>query len=435
MSCTQELRTRSRSTELNSRDEISRWEQLISGVWVLDHEVTVPVYFGKESTESITDTICVDSEAGSEGHDWKKSCCNRKVQEFQFKFVDHEKATFEPEQVTPVEVIYAYTPTGPLVVKLNAWYNPARSLPLVYERFNIVPDSIAVNPVDLAKAYQKVIPSVDRFFPEVNIFEILGELREVKSLLGLLDFRQVKTSPADLVMSKHLEYNFGLAPTIGLIGDIFKILWSIDQKLHQWNDFAKKGKTLNFHETIRESTEKDEWVVEHALNAVESADSTQYKAEVVTKQLLHLYVLPHEIPEHMFFMVWMQAFGFDKPLAALWELTPWSWAVDYIFNVGDLINDFEEGIDDLFQFTVVDAGISSKIDLTSYSRRSRTLHGGGVHTFPGETSTYSRFRREPLPLSGLDDFLERGTWPGLDTPSGYQWSLFLSAVGLKRQRT
>jgi hypothetical protein len=58
------------------------------------------------------------------------------------------------------------------------------------------------------------------------------------------------------------------------------------------------------------------------------------------------------------------ALGFDKPLSSVWELTPFSWLVDYFIKVGDWLDGLQQ---DLLQvpYTVLEQGVSVKTVLRS----------------------------------------------------------------------
>jgi hypothetical protein len=115
--------------------------------------------------------------------------------------------------------------------------------------------------------------------------------------------------------------------------------------------------------------------------------------------------------------VWADALGFNRPIEVLWELTPWSFLVDYFLDVGSFLSQFNGNFVEV-PYTVLQDGWSVKteractctlyVDNGQYALLWRNLKQS---TIEGKLST-TTYVRTPGPL----DYSSFGI-PQLQTPN------------------
>jgi hypothetical protein len=286
---------------------------------------------------------------------------------------------------------------------------------------------------DLSAALLRIKPSIEKFVPNVNLFEIIGELKDVRKLLNIFSFKQ-KTF-ADEIASKHLEYNFGVVPFASTIVDIFKILTTLDNVIDRWNSFALSKGTMDFHETIALGDDMHNWSVKDESirnSSYQDYDLYEYKVNVNYVSKVHIYITPHFIPEGMRFQALAKAMGLDKPLYGLWNLVPFSWMVDYFINVGDMIDYWEKGLEAVFKFDVTEAGYSVKSSYEAQGRYTRYLYTTSIAS--GWSSvTESRFKRTVLPTTLFTDLVIPKTLGWAGGPSTKQATYMLAVAQTLRK--
>lgn len=203
--------------------------------------------------------------------------------------------------------------------------------------------------------------------PLVSLPSVLGEARELPSLLtsipeflhfrgrGLLGLLSPKTRDplsgnlfgdiVDAAADSNLAARFGWRPFVGTLLDMFGFVDAVSQRL-AWLDQLLKGKSIKRRYKL--PTTKT-WV-DHGLKTTHSEGcvvkhrmKTQYihRSWVTTRwQLRPGTVLPTlQDGDAAFWLAFRLALGITsfEGLQALWELTPWSWLVDWFSSVGDFL--------------------------------------------------------------------------------------------------
>lgn len=113
-----------------------------------------------------------------------------------------------------------------------------------------------------------------------------------------------------------LQYHFGIVPTVM---DIHHGLGLLGYDFPVYKITGTGGSNFTYARTRREGN----------LNRVESS-TVRFRAKVGA----HISGINPD--RHLISM-----FGFDQPLSIAWELTPFSWFVDYFINVGELAANLE----------------------------------------------------------------------------------------------
>lgn len=428
----QQERTRTRADSAPGNGwTLKSYQMFLDGTWS-----SITTYTGVDDpyfkNETITDVICwVDAEGltSEEFKAAKKGCC-KELQKLIFKPLTHSKTMFTPAAPLPVEVDFLFNNDTERKRWSGTLYGGANEFVEFNNRMALDETGI-VSQSKLAEAIRDLKPSVEKFFPNVNIYEILGDLGKMKQLLHAFTADH-RVGLSKSFAQKHLEYNFGFKPLLEDLLAIWTIQESIDRIIDVWNDFARKGKIMDFHGFVDNHEANDSWETVNYGYPEDSdirAFGRKYKYSYQKTSRVHVYIKPHEIPESYKMGIMLKAFGVDKPLAGLWELVPFSWAVDYFVNVGDVIAEFEKGLDDMFQFSVVSAGYSTKTSMIGYSKHYRE-YGTNRTVLPTEWSehTLSEYVRVPLPTTLFDTHVVPAELGWAGGPSQKQ-SSYLLAVG------
>lgn len=272
------------------------------------------------------------------------------------------------------------------------WVGAIRSVPL----------TLAI-PVDaqskaFARAAKSIAPSIETYINSINLVNIVLELADVKKLIpnALALIKGIaKRKAIDTAVDGYIGYSFGVAPLLGDIKSIYDILTKLDDAIDKWNSFALAGKTMDFHETIYEidvDGVKDSYVTSNGgefthVNSIASIRS-------VSK--MHLYLVPEFIDDSHRSDAWLKSFQLDKVLTGIWDSVPFSWAIDYFTNVGDIVNSLDYDIENMFKFRVLSAGYSVKTTTIQSGdaqfQNSRGYGSGPKVLYRWETTRYERFK-------------------------------------------
>jgi hypothetical protein len=108
--------------------------------------------------------------------------------------------------------------------------------------------------------------------------------------------------------------------------------------------------------------------------------------------------------------------GLDKPFSGIWEAVPFSWLIDYVTNIGDMISAIEETAKKLFRYEIVDFGYSTKMN--KYYTWKKTSNSLGGTAFVGRvTLEKEEYNRYPLSHSFLAQPDVDFEWDGKLSPT------------------
>lgn len=162
-----------------------------------------------------------------------------------------------------------------------------------------------------------------------------GRLKDAARALNLTKHRWRKTpkgskapgSPADKrLSSRWLELQYGWKP---LLSDVYGAVEALDAE--------DQGTTKRYICTFRgKASEAWEGVIDRAYNAPSNLNVFQ-SSRVSTRLRFDM------IPDNTFLQS-LGSLGVTNPATIAWELTPWSFVIDWFLPIGEYINQLDAGI-------------------------------------------------------------------------------------------
>lgn len=274
-------------------------------------------------------------------------------------------------------------------------------------------------PGEISAAINKVVPSIDTLAERFNIYTFLLELKDVRRLVlnagkRIDDIGKKSPDLLDDAAGAWLSWNWGVVPLAGDIKTIVSLMESIDQAIMYWNDCAKRGETLSFHSTVYKDSVVGEDIYDADLtqNALNHQVITRY-TEGVSESYVSIYIVPIEIPYADELSIKLQSLGVKNPLSGIWNALPWSWLVDYIIEVGDALEAFENAMqDNFFKFEVISAGYSNKVVTKSHATNYLTYWTLGEVLNSEISHETSEYTRVPIPGDSIRRTVEGVSWDG-----------------------
>lgn len=262
-----------------------------------------------------------------------------------------------------------------------------------------------------------------QFPPELDILAFLGELKslpgtiynlkKISDLLGKrTDLRQTIKQIADI----HVNNEFGVEPALADFVSIYNVMHKVRKRL-EWlrrnrNKWVRVGSRSRYEQSF------DDYLFHFG--------QTGYLPLVEVRHVHTAWTLNCTARVKQNFP-WLDGWeaevrgliqmgGINRPLTTWWELTPWSWAVDYWFPVGEYFSRVS------FQ------------DITDWVARDICWSSKGEHTFELVAKAYDDlgYRQKVIGNFGYSRYRRNLNWPPWEwytkTPSLRQLAL-LAAVG------
>jgi len=261
----------------------------------------------------------------------------------------------------------------------------------------------------------------------------IAELREVSQLV-----RYRASSLMSAFGTGYLAYAFGWTP---IINDLHKLtnMAAATKKRIAWlrrnaNKPVKMKRTLyNFSSDLGELY-KITYGTPFPFNTIEPAEGERSVYGVMSCKAEYHSVIRYALPEDANSLGWEdKAFrhliGLRPGLDLIWDITPWTWLVDWFTNVGDFVEDrFSR---DLVATEVHDEWITITCTITSWCTVPTVA--GSLSTYAAHTSAYTerkdtfKYRMIPpdaAPLTLLDL-----------VPFNSKQQAILAALAASRQRS
>lgn len=329
----------------------------------------------------------------------------------------------------------------------GSWHTSPTMLMTEYATFALMREKVeSGNPVfepslqdfsqqQLWTAFNSLIPSFkDAKVDGINLYTFLLELADVKKLFVKTTYQFTKTFRD--IPEKNLAINFGALPFASDMIAIHDILFKLNDYIDKWNLASSAGSTWDKHVSISSSNENIVLNTEDILLSSSTIRSRLVGAlDKKSKATLHMYFKPRFIPDDKRRRVFYRALGLGRPLVGVWEAVPFSWAIDYFYNVGELISRFDEPIKSVFQFDFVDAGYSIKgtvkgrYDCHSYAYTSYCTQPYSSFSNEIDSSVYVRRK---MPLKTVFDFISKPPEVTFGWSAGKRQLSYLASVAYLR---
>lgn len=291
-----------------------------------------------------------------------------------FKPVRHWKRHVSVAHAPPVE--YAWSPSaakesyfkheGDLSSDLLAWAQPEYEL----TKYNILPRDCrqGYRPMSVTWDTLKVTSSASVAemlndskllnLEQMDLGTFLAELRDVRRLADMVKFTKTSSDVSD----KFLGLEFGVLPMVSDIKKMYNNIGAMSPAFDNWNDMVKTRQTRAYHTLITDESASGEHI--RTTGLFSGSNSYRYKYvynwKQTYKELAHCYVQPKSVASTVDLALQASLWGLNKPLHVVWNVIPMSFAVDWVVNVGDLIDKFENSEPKL-EFDIAAAGVSAKL--------------------------------------------------------------------------
>jgi hypothetical protein len=253
-----------------------------------------------------------------------------------------------------------------------------------------------------------------------------------------------EVSPEGAVADNYLAYQFGLAPLGQEIGNFAAQVIRADQLLAQYERDAGRVVRRRFefptkHETSQATVAASDspWIGSPQAGSLNPALTPSQRGEVIRVREItqkrwfsgaFTYYLPswydarNEMSRKA--LLAKEVLGVDLDPEVIWNLTPWSWAVDWFSNAGDIVSNAASMLEDglIMRYGYM---MEHTIVKDTYTRAyGNVFLGSGGFDSSVTLVTETKIRRRANPFGfGL-------TWDGLST---FQKSI-LAALGISRTR-
>jgi hypothetical protein len=280
-------------------------------------------------------------------------------------------------------------------------------------------------PVDWEFWWTKAVANVNPNAPVVDLPLFLFEFKDmpkmIKHLGNLLTeyealgnfVKPTKKMLNTLGPDALLAYNFGWKPLVSDLKSMVSLGKSIDDRLRQLRNMARKKRTRRRIGSVESSYEGSSVYLDVAVQGqfwcpVKHDDKTEVWL-VARPELLD--ITPGTAPELWYIMD--QALGLAPSYATMWNMIPWSWLIDYFVNVGTYLEAHRGHI----RWSMGDAFLMAKtnrkrtVDIDYVRSRSPNgSYSGGVTTCELKSRQY---RYNPGPQIAFDPFLSQGQMANL----------------------
>jgi hypothetical protein len=203
----------------------------------------------------------------------------------------------------------------------------------------------------IQRSIQTMSPSMETGFSLPNF---LWEFGEIKSLGKWWDrgkgvFRNLSNGT--------LNYNFGLKPFISDVRSLAEGLRTLQSRLRSLKSQAGTLCRRHYRETCDVSTEIPEVGGTHIWR-----NRASISAQVVRNATMsYTYQFPNLDALDSAIYGFLDSIGMQLSAATVWEAIPYSFVVDWFFNVGDFLKQFEKSWIDI-EINIVDYCLSTRIE-------------------------------------------------------------------------
>jgi hypothetical protein len=213
--------------------------------------------------------------------------------------------------------------------------------PLVRDLSFEKPDSFA------AEAFKRLRPGQ----AHMNLLQSIVELKDLRqTVTGIVNLRNAFKSVAHLrrgAGGSYLGYEFGIKPMISDLKDLFNAQSKVQRKLDQLA--RDNGKSVRRNGVIHsEQNVTDQAFSSWSFNIVPALIGpakpvyTRTRSRRVWATMRFRYWIPDLGSPQWKRRAIQEMYGLRPNLSLLYELTPWSWLIDWFSNTGDVISNMTE---------------------------------------------------------------------------------------------
>lgn len=254
-------------------------------------------------------------------------------------------------------------------------------------------------PNDLANAHAEALA----FFKagctnkEFDLATDILEWRQVKSLLpsaidsakSLLKALRKKNFKGTMVelANYHLTWAFGVQPLISDLEGIFKVLTSFEEKVAWLRKNQGKPVKIAFRKDLSTVLRPADSVSDNGVSAVVTEKFTEFRC------MYHAYALAvYDVSAlsdlELKLRVLSRSFGLDQPISVMWERIPYSFVIDWVLKVGDLLEALAPTVTLPIRF--LDLGYTVKMS------EGRCYTVARKYPYKGSTGIYTWYMRRTL---------------------------------------
>lgn len=243
---------------------------------------------------------------------------------------------------------------------------------------------------------------------KLNLSVSLAELRDIKRMWDILPARHFSCRNWREVLhyanGQHLNWNFGWRPFLSDVKETIGQICTFEKRLEKLLNGADRPLMKRFRDQPT------------SLSQTWEESLTQYPAERVcfelsgevkhTSNFHYSYDLPPYGADELRSRAWLDALGINPGIDTIWQLLPWSFVVDWFYNVGGLL---EASKNDWVSpwVTWYQAGYSQHA-IGTIRVTYKFVTQSGLRPYPALTTNFSLYRRVPaIPnFSGVTESLD-----------------------------
>lgn len=221
--------------------------------------------------------------------------------------------------------------------------------------------------------------------------DLASNIRSVFSGLRHKNFKSLVKGSANT----NLAYSFGIKPLISDVTSLISCVKGMEDKISFLRKNSGSVVPVRFRKDISQATRPATRIDTDNPNALAYLRTVDYRA-LYTAFALITYDVSKLSDIELKLRYFTRSLGLDKPLSTLWELTPWSFVVDWVVDIGKWIDELTPSIS--IPYKVQDLGYSIKVSRTDEYVVTRKI----PKTNPSVSILWSRsayFRQRGIPAS------------------------------------
>lgn len=203
--------------------------------------------------------------------------------------------------------------------------------------------------------------AMPRLEPSLQVVSIPNFLLELRDLRRMFEFWRHDSSLAKNAASAHLNWSFGWKPFLGDLQRTYSALQETQTKLKDWDKKVSSGKPQTRSTSLESLTTELGGTFNYGGDASRPCTwNASHKRHVTA--WLKFKPLPTKLSAGLSrdIAAMAQALGIAPNVSILWDAIPFSFVVDWFFNVGSAIEKLDIDVLDL-PFTLMDFAIQSKV--------------------------------------------------------------------------